>query len=561
MIIDEVSILRWAAGAPVALPRLDGVNDRRALYLLGLDEERLLDLVREHRLAQRFLARVRQERPGWCTQPLLAGVARQCAEVEARVRGQMAALREISAAVAARGSPVMVVKGCSTYALTGDVRTLRFSADLDLFYEDEAVLWDVLWRLGYTGERLDRHEFGVLHRGDIGVEIHRQFPVCSNPPELAAADLAPERNPGVWRQPAPPRPRGDTLPWVHHARRDIRYADLAETAVRGLTPDTADLWVPDVTMSTFVFCAHEFRDFIEPSFKRRVPVQLAVLADIFELARHPQFDRQRFMELVKRFDGQDTVGFVGCLLASFFGSNPLPVAASTVATKRRWLSWPLGRRPLPEPWPALPRALSFHGCWAAVGFREDCLVPLALRTLVERLGANAVGASTDEAREPYAFPGNGNGREIGRVILQSRGGTAMPFHLGVTWGREALTLGVTLSEPLNDGESYHLILRGGLYDTLHHWVKIDADGTMQAEGAEAGEGQAEVSRQGRGCTCRISFPWVALPRRWRVCDTIAALLHLLKYHDAPEPDARDYDPVMVVPLVIARPIRNGKGMS
>jgi hypothetical protein len=242
-----------------------------------------------------------------------------------------------------------------------------------------------------------------------------------------------------------------------------------------------------------------------------------------------------------------------------FGSNPLPVVAAKEATERRRLPWPLGRRRVPEAWPAQPRALSFHGCWAAIGLREDCLVPVTLRTLVERLGANVVAASADEARELHTFPGNGNGREIGRVIFQSRGGAAMPFHLGVTWGRETLTLGLTLPEPLNDGESYHLILRGGLYDTLHHWAKIDGSGTLQAEGAEAGEGQAEVARQGRGYTCRISFPWVALPRRWRVCDTVPALLHLLKYHESPEPDARDYDPVMVVPLMIARPIRNGKG--
>src|SRR2546423_12019921 len=94
--IDERAILRWAAGAPVRLPRFDRVNDDRILYLLGIDEEYLADLVSQHRLAHRLLARYVRERPGWCSPTFLHRVGVLAAEAERRSLRQLEAARELT---------------------------------------------------------------------------------------------------------------------------------------------------------------------------------------------------------------------------------------------------------------------------------------------------------------------------------------------------------------------------------------------------------------------------------------------------------------------------------
>ncbi len=72
--MNLVDLLKWAAGAPVRLPRFDGLRDERLLALLGIEEAELLSLLHRHRLTQRFLHRYQQERPAWCSQTLPANL-------------------------------------------------------------------------------------------------------------------------------------------------------------------------------------------------------------------------------------------------------------------------------------------------------------------------------------------------------------------------------------------------------------------------------------------------------------------------------------------------------
>ena len=62
--MTELDILKWAAGANVNLPNFKGLDDNRILYLLGVDEDKVYEMIARHRLAHRFLARFKQERPG-----------------------------------------------------------------------------------------------------------------------------------------------------------------------------------------------------------------------------------------------------------------------------------------------------------------------------------------------------------------------------------------------------------------------------------------------------------------------------------------------------------------
>ena len=86
--MDEIDILKWVAGAVIDLPNLEGFQDDRILYLLGIDEEKLIALLDTHRLSTRFLKRFRQERPTWCSRSLLESMRQQSAEAERQTRQQ-----------------------------------------------------------------------------------------------------------------------------------------------------------------------------------------------------------------------------------------------------------------------------------------------------------------------------------------------------------------------------------------------------------------------------------------------------------------------------------------
>src|SRR6266542_4151416 len=109
--MDEIDMLKWAAGAPVRLPPFGGVRDERILYLLGIDEERVLVLLREHRLAHRFMFRVLEEQPGWCTRALHGEVASLCRSIESTLQKQVRATQEIAAALGPDAGPPIPIKG------------------------------------------------------------------------------------------------------------------------------------------------------------------------------------------------------------------------------------------------------------------------------------------------------------------------------------------------------------------------------------------------------------------------------------------------------------------
>src|SRR5262249_53645195 len=162
-------------------------------------------------LTQRFLHRYQQERPGWCSKTLLGSLLQQNALDTSHLRRQIEAMQELTRAMASHPYPPIIIKGFSTYALTGESYHLRGSADLDVFHCDPDYLLDTLQRLGFTGARhtiafdefgtlsceefpqtapevYGEHEFGHMQRGDVKIELHRYFPACSYPQGVRQAD-------------------------------------------------------------------------------------------------------------------------------------------------------------------------------------------------------------------------------------------------------------------------------------------------------------------------------------------------------------------------------------
>jgi len=547
--MNECDLLKWAAGAPVALPRFEGVPDDRLLALLGIDEGWLVSLLQQHRLEHRFLLRALRERPAWCGRRLLAHIGGHCEAIERHRERQLRRVGEAARVLASSGCPLIAVKGFSTHALTGERRHLRFSKDVDLLCDDPTRLGDTLLRLGYTGIRLDHldaHEFASMRRAETEIEIHRYFPVPAYPSGVAGADLSPERHPGLWAQSFPNIPV-----------QRLRYADVLAHSAPGPAPEMRELMLPSPAMSVLILCAHEFRNLIKGLFRYSLMTRLGVLAEIRDLAAHPRFDVPAFRALVAAFGGHDAVQSVGHLIQAYWGDDPLaPALAADVPPRwserlRSGLTATVQRIVAQREEagdPRLPQSLVgdwWCGNWAALLSAEELLLPPELSTMMARLRT-----STLVARRAGAMAGAA-GAGIERVIIQRQDGEDLPFQLRATYDEQRLRLHLRLAQRFEAGRYYHLLVHGEEYAKLAYWLDVGVDGRLLKEWAQAGEGEAEIAATGEEIHVAIAFPWRALPRGWRRERSGHLLLQLMKCRIREAPHAVVVnDPViaLTVPL-------------
>ena len=102
------------------------------------------------------------------------------------------------------------------------------------------------------------------------------------------------------------------------------YPTLLEHSVLGSLPEIQPLTVTDPTMSTFIRCVHTFKhcNFMLPQHLAALP--LADLVETWKLAKHPQFNSERFHGLVQKFGAEYPIHFTRTLLREFLGVDPLP---------------------------------------------------------------------------------------------------------------------------------------------------------------------------------------------------------------------------------------------
>lgn len=517
--MNAAEILKWAVN-PHAPPPPSGPAQA--------DEENLLQLVAHHRLSGRLLARVRRERPSWCSRTLLFSLWKQQEMVKQQWRAQVTAANELSAAFSTPNEPLIFIKGFSPHALTGDENAIRFSGDLDLFFPDLERLQRTLREKGHPeGEPAFTHEFATLFYNGQMLELHRYFPVWSYPPEMTAAAVLPEKNPDWWVQ-----------PFSHQSLREIRYEDLRENAVRGVTPETANLFVPSAALTVLILCAHEFKEFIESPFTLRT-IKLAAVAEAWELARHPQFDATRFLDLVDQFAGHDAAAFLGYLMEAYCGSNPLPQAAFSPRFNRQT---------------GFPQGLNFFGGWAVLHRPDDLLLPIAMGQVITALGPNQIVAAAAEPPEAEAPPAvaHENAQTIRRALVQTADRCAqIPLQIAVTGSADRLFLDVFLARPLSDDASSYFV-QVCFFDKeiIFHVVEIHHQG---AEREQGGAAETNFAFWENGYRLRFSFAWDALPKPPREgAAPLPALLFVSHWRDRDDPLFKKANPVVVVPLHVVR---------
>jgi hypothetical protein len=514
-VIPELQALKWAAHPHVPPPDVE-----------RLDEERLLGLIWQHRLAIRFRERTRDAQPPWWTRQIGFGVLTQCRLARQDLERRLAVTAEVAAALAETGKPLITVKGASTYALTGDERSIRHSADLDLMFHDMEALHSALLGLGFAGEpwKWAAHEYGEMIRGNFKIEPHLYFPVYAYPPGLPE-DLVPKHHPDLWVQKAAPC-----------VRRRIEYADLLPYCQPGTTRETRHLWIPGPSMAVLILCAHEFREYLQrPS--RPALIQLSTLADICDLLGQAQFDTSLFLSLLRTFDGGDSVRLVQALIHAYFDVEAFPFLPeiSPTASEPHPASPPSRGGagvifPLLGGSTAFPKVLSLYGAWAQVDDDPEALLsPLTTQSLLSQFWPDGRQQLIVQTLQDASQPPN----------------AGLSFETSTQWRPKGLEVRVTLLTPLEEGLFYHLKLYSSEGINVYHNVSlVPHEHRLEQYPRDNVKGYLE----GTLCHVQFSLPWHELPPMQQD-KTLPVILVITQRRQ--DQDFADADPVIVAPLQIS----------
>ena len=481
---EALSVLKWAAGAPIDPPTLP-VD----VSTTGDEEGHLLQLVLGHRLGPRFVGRCLRARPHWCGRQLLAGSIADFERSRRHHVKQLEAMLEISHAMGAGAQQPVTIKGYATYAVTGDPFHIHYSGDLDLFAQDEGRLEQILAGLGYEPMGAPApHEYAELRRGEVAIEPHRHFPVWRYPAQVAAGDLAGARHPGCWFQDFPPP-----------LEQRIMFSDVRAHARHGMAPGTEALLVPSPAMSVLILCAHEFWAALRFEYAG-VPIRLGAIADVYDLCRSPAFDSEELASLSQKFHAQDCLGFAAHLLEAVYGHSPLSVNSPNRA------------RHVEDGFPAMlhPQAAAAvhpQGCWAAFYSGDDYLIPINMGdAIAHRLGLNTV--CVPSSGEPATVRVGQARRNANRLVVQSPSRRVVPVEMGVRWTDAHLEFDVrVMRPPLSENETVKLSF--GVYDDgfMRYWATLADQGRRLVENRQ---GCALLVPYTEGYRIRVRWPWSLL---------------------------------------------------
>lgn len=508
----ELALLRWGVGS------LDSVPEDAAT---SVGDARLLKLIVTHRITARFFDRIRAERPRWASRHLLFSLHQMHQTTKEHLRRQQRALHEILALWPESEGALVVIKGFSSYALTGEERFLRFSGDLDLFPRNKENLYDLLTKtLDYSGEITGSHDWGRMTRGPVRIDITQHFTVSSYPDAVRDSPDAfdPARHPGVWRQPLYNDAPGGTL----------QYEDFLEDATQGRTPDTRDFLFPDVTMTVFLNMVHSFGHHIGGPCTCFLPqIKIGDLADAYEMAARSDFDPAKFCRLVETFNGQGAVSVLGGLLESLFGRNPFAFALSD-------------DRP---PMRRFPQRVAWYGPWVSLYNAAEMILATDAQIPFRRLSPNEILATdVTDAPQWYALSRDTDeSRSSLRALLYSDA-DAFPFRLAAAVTEEELTFRVRLPADSPAGEQYVIHFQYDL--SIFREIVLGAGGAP-AQGEDKGAG-VDILLGERGA--QISFSLAELATCRNVDGSYSLLLFLSLRPDMSLADAQWRFPAPVVTL-------------
>ena len=512
-----LALLKWGAGARV----LSGEPSE-------IEEDELLSFVDAHRLTVRFLARLLKEQPPWATPSLIRKLQLRQLHIRYDFHQKIGALREVQAACRSSGLQLAIVKGLSSYSLTGEPSMIRYVGDFDVLAGDPEELVTVLSHLGYEVKGRGGHTVADMGRQDLSFDIHKFFPVDSYPRPMDIGGLLPRLHPGLWLKSV-----GEIA-----TRNEITYDEIIKNSTTGILPENTDITVPDTNMTILVSCAHIFRHYLEQAIWQTIyrlgagTLRLGDLADIRDLALHPRFNSARFLELTRKYNGGDSVDLVSFLLATYFGRSPLPTLSLAGFRFRNRYYFP---RPL---WP--------HRAFWLTDDRpaDNILLPeTSVESVVRWIGGDTVIAAANVTHRTYNNSGSWSSGRISRVVsVQAENGRQLALEIRLSWSQLTFTLEVCILEDLGQHNVKVSTVIGDGNSSF--WEYLAFRDRVQTSGVI---GKASLNRQDGRFTVGLSFPWNLLAGFSSIHDRVPLLITV-----ASEGVAHGDLAAIIVPLNVVR---------
>lgn len=278
------------------------------------DTERIVARIREHRLEGRCRRLFTDLRACGYHDDLLEAVNAACDATSNDFRRNSAAAAQMAGHFGADFG--VVVKGFSTYLLTGDPALLR-CGDLDIILKDSGPIIGYLLGRGFKQTRPPfLHEIGEYTRAGVEVDLQWGFPVSRHPQTPPAADEAPLTAAG--------------LPDVEYIDADfvLRYS-------RVVTLEGSAIRVPQPELAALIAASHGYMNYTNIwsiSHRTKAWLRLSELADIEELRALPDFSNARFRDLVARFQAHDVVAWANWIWLRLTGRPMFDGVAPTTTS-------------------------------------------------------------------------------------------------------------------------------------------------------------------------------------------------------------------------------------
>ena len=312
-VTEDARFLAWAVGAKPG----EG-------YRGGHSDERLLKLCFDHRVAGRLLARLKDSRPDWVSDALLAGLEEQQAENLKLVKMHSAAFKAIRDRYLTHGEKIISMKGLACFAYTGNPDHVRRTLDIDILVDDPETLAAAMRADKVTEYRnVSPHEIINARIEGVGIDLHAHYPIWSLDGDAAA-----------WQGRG--REQGDAI--LHRGELQVSpltFDDLADQAFSAGVFGVEGVHVPDPSIAVLIICAHCFRDFMSFSsitVRAKPTLKFGDLAEMGDYLSQPGFSPQRLLVFADKTHATQAVRWMAGILLQLTGDDRLATALGASAS-------------------------------------------------------------------------------------------------------------------------------------------------------------------------------------------------------------------------------------
>ncbi|WP_427052430.1 hypothetical protein [Paenibacillus sp. TC-CSREp1] len=244
---------------------------------------------------------------------------------------QVLVLKELSENFKSRGfiDLPIVIKGASVFGITGDLRTLKRSNDIDIIYSDLPLLESVLTEMGFEKDEMNtpsKHEYSLMVRGDILIDIHKCIPIL-------------KYSEGIIEKAVKAKRTGSNILFESFTQMQeytVEYSELRHNSFK--SSSNLDMDVPEIHYQILILCAEIFRDYVKSQSHFSSGIVMADLLDVMELVGNPTFQMSKFKTITSG-ERSLSVSFVAYLLKEIFNNDLLDSFIDEQMRYPKFLFW------------------------------------------------------------------------------------------------------------------------------------------------------------------------------------------------------------------------------